>query len=277
MSQPPAHEARRLSFGAIAEQYDRHRPSYPSQLVEDVIAYAGAHAGDRALEVGPGTGKATLPFAARGLQITAVEPDDAMAELARRRLAEAGLDAQILSADFETAFDQAGLPEQAFKLLFSATAWHWVTPARRNQLAARALVSGGALAPFWNRPDWSTNPLCAQLEAVYTDIQAEFGAMPSGPMNPLGQPAEIRVASDWLEAEFADQTGFTDIEVRTYPTPVTYTTEEYLALIGTHSDHHLLSAESRDPLFERIAHVIDAAGGSFELTYETLLCLARRV
>ena len=62
-------ERRRLSFGSVAEQYDRIRPSYPEQLVDDVIAYAGdgLTAAGRALEVGAGTGKATLQFAARGL------------------------------------------------------------------------------------------------------------------------------------------------------------------------------------------------------------------
>jgi len=50
---------RRLSFGSVAEQYDRHRPGYPPQLVDDILTYADAHAGDRALEVGAGTGRAT--------------------------------------------------------------------------------------------------------------------------------------------------------------------------------------------------------------------------
>jgi SAM-dependent methyltransferase len=278
MSEPAPIDQRRLSFGSVAEQYDRHRPSYPPQLVQDAIAYAGAHPGDRALEVGPGTGKATLLFAARGLRVTAVEPDDEMAAVARRRLAEAGIEAEILSADFESAFDRAGVPEHAFKLVFSATAWHWVTPALRNRLAARALVSGGALAPFWNRPDWGVNPLRQQLGRIYSDFEAEFGATPAGAMNPLGQPAETKVTRDWLEAELADQrVAFTDVDVLTYRTPIAYTIDEYLALIGTHSDHHLLPSDRRDQLFERIASVIDAAGGSFELIYETQLCLARRV
>jgi SAM-dependent methyltransferase len=281
---PQPDDTRRLSFGAVAEQYDRYRPSYPSELVDDVLSYAGAGPGDRALEVGPGTGRATLLFAARGLQVTAVEPDEAMASVARRRLEQAGLHAEILSADFEAAFDAAvdrpALPEHAFRLLFSATAWHWVDPQIRNRLAARALTPGGALAPFWNRPDWSVNPLRPGLDRAYEAIQCEFSVEPAGPMNPRGLPREYRNPQEWLDSWFdADDrdNDFTDVEARTYRSSVLYTTESYLALIGTHSDHHLLPAEVRDPLFERIARVIDAAGGSFELTYEALLCLARRV
>ena len=59
---------RRLAFGEVAELYDEVRPSYPAELVEDVIALAPLD-GDapRALEVGAGTGKATVLFAQRGL------------------------------------------------------------------------------------------------------------------------------------------------------------------------------------------------------------------
>jgi SAM-dependent methyltransferase len=270
-------EQRRLSFGAVAEQYDRRRPGYPAQMVKDVITYADAQPGDRALEVGAGTGKATLLFAAQGLEVTAVEPDPDMAALAAERAALAGLKVSFLGTDFEAAFDQAGLPEHAFKLLFSATAWHWVTPSLRNQLAARALVSGGALAPFWNRPVWSQNPLRPALEEVYDAIDREYGVKPAGPMNPWGQPAEIKSENDWLELEFPDRDTFTDIEVRHYENPQRYSAQEYVELTATHSDHQVLEPQVREQLLKGISAAIDAAGGSFELAYETLLCLARRV
>jgi len=117
-------QKRRLSFGAVAEQYDRRRPSYPAQMVTDVITYAGVAPGDPVLEVGAGTGKATLLFAARGLDVTAVEPDPGMAAVAADRAAVAGLQVQFVPSDFEAAFEQEAVPEHSFKLLFCATAWH---------------------------------------------------------------------------------------------------------------------------------------------------------
>ena len=66
----------RLVFGQVAERYDRVRPSYPNALVDEVIALAGR---ERALEVGAGTGKATLMFAQRGVAVHAVEPSAEMA------------------------------------------------------------------------------------------------------------------------------------------------------------------------------------------------------
>ena len=69
--------SRALSFGAVAEAYERFRPGYPAELFDMVMAYAGQPVGT-ALEVGAGTGKATRLFARGGVTVTATEPDAAM-------------------------------------------------------------------------------------------------------------------------------------------------------------------------------------------------------
>jgi hypothetical protein len=68
---------RRLVFGEVADMYDRHRPSYPPALLDDLIALAALDVSEPALEVGAGTGKATMMLAARGIPIVAVEPNAA--------------------------------------------------------------------------------------------------------------------------------------------------------------------------------------------------------
>jgi ubiquinone/menaquinone biosynthesis C-methylase UbiE len=263
---------RRLSFGSVAEQYERHRPSYPAELVDAVLEYAHAQPGDPILEVGAGTGRATLLFAERGYEITAIEPDSEMAAVASKRAATAGQTIEILNTDFE----QAKLPEHGFQILISATAWHWVTPASRNALAARVLRPGGALAPFWNRPQWSENPLREQLDRIYRAVEEEFSATPGGVMSPFGAPPQLRNTAEWLKHEFVGNPDFTDIDARVYVWQQRYTTDQYIGLLGTHSDHIMLPETPRERLFTAIRATIDAAGGSFELTYQTLLCLARR-
>jgi SAM-dependent methyltransferase len=68
---------RALSFGVVAEAYERFRPAYPVELFDMMMAYAGQPV-RTALEIGAGTGKATRLFAQRGVTVTAVEPDGAM-------------------------------------------------------------------------------------------------------------------------------------------------------------------------------------------------------
>ncbi len=76
---------RALSFGSTASAYERFRPGYPDDLVDAVLAYAGRPVGS-ALEIGAGTGKATRLFAARGITMTATEPDPAMLRELRKHV-----------------------------------------------------------------------------------------------------------------------------------------------------------------------------------------------
>ena len=73
--------ARALSFGAAAEQYDRARPSYPPELVDDLVALGPRDV----LEVGCGTGKASELFVGRVPRLLAIEPDSRMAAVAWRK------------------------------------------------------------------------------------------------------------------------------------------------------------------------------------------------
>ncbi|OKI53684.1 hypothetical protein AMK15_28620 [Streptomyces sp. MJM1172] len=78
--------ARSQVFGEVAELYDAARPGYSNELVADVLTYAAL--GDRAaVEIGAGTGKATVPFAELGTPLVCLEPDPRMAEVLRRNTA----------------------------------------------------------------------------------------------------------------------------------------------------------------------------------------------
>lgn len=260
-------QARRLSFGAVAEAYDRFRPDYPSELVDDVIAEAACPPGSQVLEIGAGTGKATRMFCARGLSVVAVEPDVEMAAVASRQAATAGHTLQIIHSDFESAV----LPAGRFSLAYSAQAWHWVAPHAGYERARRALRSGGVLAAFWNRIDWAGCEWRDELEQAYRECGV--GDVQEGPMHPgLSHPPDP--GSDW-HPDLARAAGFTALSVRRYERARRYTSDEYVALLRTHSDHILLAGEVRERLLGRIREIIDSHGGALELSAPTLLCLAR--
>lgn len=69
-----------LSFGSVAERYERDRMGYPAEVVDAVLAYAGRPVSS-AVEVGAGTGLATRLFGTRGVAVTALEPDVEMARV----------------------------------------------------------------------------------------------------------------------------------------------------------------------------------------------------
>ena len=114
-------DERRLSFGSVAELYDRARPTYPHALVDEVVAFAGIDGGSHgvALEVGSGTGRATLLLAERGVAVHGLEPSAEMGAVARR--ACAGYERVEIE---ETDFEHFGGADGHFDLVFSAQAWH---------------------------------------------------------------------------------------------------------------------------------------------------------
>jgi SAM-dependent methyltransferase len=258
---------RRLSFGPVADRYERARPSYTAALVDEVLEYARLEPGDRILEVGAGTGKATRLFAAGGHPIVALEPSAEMAAVAR----------QVCSVDpgvtiVERDFERWEIEPAGFRLLISAQAWHWTDPETRYGTARRALRDGGALAVFWNRPDWASCSLWKPLADAYRSTAP--GLEPSGPMHPTTSTVDL--AAEWrAEIEAAD--GFGGAEVRGYPWMARYSAPQYTDLLSTHSDHIALSPAIRDTLLQRVAEAIDAHGGTLELPYVARLCLARAV
>src|SRR5690242_21083171 len=92
-------ERLRQTFGQAAERYDRARPGYPEALFDDLVTLAGLTPGDRQIEVGCATGKATRPLARRGFRITCVELGPELAAVARRNLA--GFEVEIVRSPFE--------------------------------------------------------------------------------------------------------------------------------------------------------------------------------
>ncbi|MEU9113285.1 methyltransferase domain-containing protein [Streptomyces sp. NPDC048483] len=149
-SRPPTRAARARSFDAVAAQYAASRPGYPPELFDAIEERAGRSLkGARVLDVGAGTGIATALLAARGAQVTAVEPGAGMAAQLRADLPATPL---VRATGDALPFSDAA----AFDLVCYAQAWHWTNPARSVPEAMRVLRPGGALALWWNIPHRET-------------------------------------------------------------------------------------------------------------------------
>ncbi|MFK0181836.1 class I SAM-dependent methyltransferase [Streptomyces xanthochromogenes] len=128
---------RALSFGAIAQAYERFRPGYPEELADVVLTYAGRPV-RTALEIGAGTGKATRLFAERGIAVTATEPDAAM-------LAELQKTAPTNVTTVRAAFEDLR-PGETYGLVYAAAALHWTRPQGRWPRVAALLEPDGVVA-----------------------------------------------------------------------------------------------------------------------------------
>lgn len=132
---------RATSFGAVAEAYERSRPSYPDEAL-DWLLPPGAR---RVLDLGAGTGKLTRSLVARGLEVVAVEPTPGMREQFARVLP----DVELLDGTGEAI----PLPDASVDAVLMAQAWHWVDPDTASPEVARVLRPGGRLGLLWNVRD----------------------------------------------------------------------------------------------------------------------------
>ncbi|HEX3732521.1 MAG TPA: class I SAM-dependent methyltransferase [Mycobacteriales bacterium] len=132
---------RSRSFGANAELYDRLRPGYPRRALDALLPEDAR----RVADVGAGTGKLTAALLARGLEVVAVEPDDAMRAVLISRIPEADIRAGQAEA--------LPLQDASVDAVLFAQSWHWVDSERGAGEAARVLRGDGTLAMLWNLYD----------------------------------------------------------------------------------------------------------------------------
>src|SRR5580693_9188175 len=111
----------RTTFDSVPELYQKARPNYPDELFDDLIQSTELPSGARLLEIGPGTGQATISLAKRGYDITAIELNEGMAKVARRELSDYK-NVQVITGSFE----ETEFPAGSFDLIYAASAFHWV-------------------------------------------------------------------------------------------------------------------------------------------------------
>lgn len=254
----------RTTFDAAAERYDRVRPGYPPELFDDLAELAGIGPGCRVLEIGCGTGQATVPLAERGCQVTAVELGAALAQVARRNLA------RFPHVQVEVAaFEDWPLPPEPFDVVVAATAFHWLDPDVRTAKVADALRPGGALAVI------STHHVAGGTQAFFDEVQTCYErwdpATPSG----LRLLPAAEIPADSQELERFDRLG--PLQVRRHERDLSYSTATYGEVLRTYSGHLALPPQARDDLLACIADLIDRRyGGHITKRYLTQLVVTHR-
>ena len=260
-------ERLRSTFDGAATLYDEVRPGYPEELFDDLVPLSGVPSGGRVLEVGCGTGQATLPLARRGYEILCVELGENLAAVARRNLAGHPR-VELLTGDFE----ETALPGEAFDLLVSATAFHWLDPAVAYRKAARALKPGGALALFWNehvRTDADRGFFAAAQRVYAREAPEIWDKSYAGPPLPEDLPDRA--------GEIEDSGYFGPVVRRSYLWDQAYNAPGYLRILDTYSGHINLGDDTRLRLHEGISRLIEEGyGGRIVKGYQASLYVARK-
>ena len=271
-------------FDEIAAEYDRHRPAYPDELIDQACRAAGIGSGDAVLEVGCGSGQLTRSLARRGLRVTAVEPGANLLSLARQNLAGAG-EVEFVNDRFE----DARLPQEGFRAVFSASAFHWADPEVSWQKAANVLVPGGTLAlvQYFGMEEAQSkqdqDAVLAAMRKVAPDIAAGWPAYRDLDTTLAGiehRRGNISQAWSWLGSydlgrEHAGRL-FGDVQAAVMPKPVEHTPAELGAIVRTMSFYARLSPEQRQALDREYEAIYQRFGRPIRASTIAVLVTARR-
>lgn len=153
---------RARSFDAWAGEYDRYRPGYPEELFATIARRLELPPRPVVVDLGAGTGRASLAMAELGWRVTAVEPGRPLLEVLRGTAADAGL----IVSTVQAAAEETGLDPQTADLVTAAQAFHWFDKDRAMSEIARILKPSGGVALFWNVRDTERSAFLADYDAL---------------------------------------------------------------------------------------------------------------
>ncbi len=286
MTSPPESAARGYGrvFDEIAAEYDRHRPAYPDELVDQACRAGAIGSGDLVLEVGCGSGQLTSSLVGRGLRVMALEPGANLICLARQNLRGAR-EVEFVNARFE----DAPLPRGRFRAVFCASAFHWVDPEVSWQRAADVLVPGGmlALVQYFGlaeaRSKQDQDAALAAIRTVAPDIAAHWPAYRDLSATLAGieqRRGDISRAWSWLGSYDIgrDCAGrlFGDVQAAVMPKLTEHTPGELGALVRTLSFYARLSPGQRQALDRELEAIHQRLGRPIRASTIAVLLTARR-
>jgi len=250
---------RAKSFGEDPGLYDRYRPGYPVELIDDLMAGTPVDV----VDVGCGTGIVSRLFMARGCNVLGVEADPRMADFAR----EQGETVEV--ARFE-AWDPAG---RTFDLLVSGQAWHWIDPLPGALAAARCIRPDGRFAVFWNLATYPED-VKAVLVEIYSKLAPEMLA--NSPLlssiNPSDPP---RPLEDDPVVQALNATGqFHSPERRFYNWERPTTVEDWLGHVRTVSDFRQLDGALQTEIVTQLNERLLELGADFVIGSRTRMLTA---
>ena len=159
----------RQRFTSRVDDYRRYRPDYPAALLPELLERCGLAAGAIAADIGSGTGIFSDHLLRHGLEVYAVEPNDAMRQAADRQFS-----GQARFHSVAGGAEDTGLAGESVDLVSAAQAFHWFNNEATHREFARILKPHGWLALVWNRRDLS-DPFQQVYDSLLREFAPEYG------------------------------------------------------------------------------------------------------
>lgn len=245
----------RYKFDEDVDNYDKWRPKYTTALFNEIICRSSLGRGKEALEIGIGTGQATLPILLSGCKVTAIDIGERLVEYSRRKF-ERWSSFNVINIGFEDYEKKCN----TYDLIYSATAFHWIKEDIGFNKIYRLLKPGGSVALFWNHPFVNRED-----EPLHSEIQRQYFRIHHHKISPV----EFNESKCNRYKKLLNDYGFINISSTIYRDIRRLNADEYVSLLNTYSDHRAIGKRKKKILESEIARLINKHGGELSI-YDTM-------
>jgi len=241
---------RNESFDKVAKVYDEIRPSYPQELINDIIDKTEISCEDKLLEIGAGTGKATIQLAEKGLQIHCVELGQNLADILIKKC----LNYPKVTVDVASFEQWQPKPKETFDLVYCAQAFHWIDPQIRYKKCHSLLNENGHIALFWYGPSNEISKVNLEINSLIEKYVPNYSNNDVEKNNYM-ETREMR------KAEIVSSGLFTDVQIFEYLWENALNTDMYIKVLNSYSGYAVLKDELKIKLNKEVENIVNKHGG----------------
>lgn len=241
-------------YTELAEAYLK-RPDYAQSAINRMLEISGVRKGDSACDVGAGAAHLTLKLAEYGLNVCAVEPNDAMRANGIRR-----------TSSFETVQwfegvgEHTGMEENKFDLVTFGSSFNVCNRQEALAEARRILKRDGWFVCMWNHRDLE-DPLQNEIENILKEkiVDYNYGTRRED------QTEIINESGLFGKVSYVEGTVIHDILA-----------EDFIEGWRSHGTVQRQSKDKFDAINEEIRKVVEAKGQEYiKVPYTTRIWMAQ--
>lgn len=256
---------RNESFDKMAALYDKIRPSYPEQLIEDILSKAQLTSNARLLEIGAGTGKATIQFAEKGFNIECIEMGENLAGILKINC----MAYPNVKVDVSTFEEWEPEASNKYDMVYCAQAFHWIDKNIRYKKAYSLLKDNGYLALFWYQNSDDATELLDEINSMIKSYVPDFFE------NEVEKASNIE-SREMRRLEIIESGLFNNPEIIDYTEESLLDVDTYIQSISTYSRFAILSDKLQTKISEEIQRIITNNGGYVKSKIAYTLYLAKK-
>ena len=259
-------ESKKNWYSQVAIAYDKSRPRYPSQLIDEIIKKAQLKPNSFILEIGCGPGIATTQLAERGFSIVSIEPSAESADLAKARCQNYS-QVEILN----TTFEEWNLQPETFDAVVATTSFHWLDRNLATKKSAAALKANGFLILLWNTPPQPSKEI---YDSFLKEIYQTYAP------NLIGYEELSRYQEhlDQFGEQLINSGDFENLSTGQFVKELSYSVDDYIMLLSTLSPYIRLEEKDRNNLLRALKESLQHhVGDSLNTHYLSTFHLVQKI